>query len=698
MTKVVFRDFFKIDVPGAEKLQEFKDFVSVGGQRGLRVKIEATHAGITNRNNRFYIPSRMRDSAASLLKGKPAPILKHHKEDEDPVGKVRVAEYVDTTPEAIRSLPEVAVLNDAEASLKDQVKAARKFIRSGITKTEDWHGLGNITIYADILDEDTIKQIETGLFDAVSIGFGSNHAFCSICGQDWMEGDSIFPNFCEHYPPGKEYETEDGEKETMFLIPGDMYQRELSLVNFDADPLTNIAVSGYGFGDKEEKETKSFINTRQEDLSSATITWEMRDFEEDQSMPQEPTPAQTVELSDKETAVLNVLKGKIEGVEDASLIQKAKEIAALQGEDGLLPDQKDAGLEDETAILYAYDALTIAGEIDADAVYAELTAELEADAQQDATLSSEQRNRLGTKTFCGPNRSFPVPDCAHVTAARRLIGRYKGPGDKSKILACVNSKAKALGCGGSKDNQPLGPTEIQDSVTLPTCAQVEKISDEEVRLLFHMAEADLIRRNLTVKRECSDCAANLKRATDAEAAKTELDAKVAEADEILTVLRDELKNWAFDYKMAVNDCIDTRVKLDKEMKDHAALVACLSGKQKTLEDATNYFADVPDITTEYTVIMKDFDLGKILDKINDGMHHSPKGTVGDPTRTVAIDNAQLPEGLSKPAQAFIERLRDMVKDDEELEARRVFARMKDTLFDKNTTFESIISTAPEAGE
>ena len=69
---------------------------------------------------------------------------------------------------------------------------------------------------------------------------------------------------------------------------------------------------------------------------------------------------------------------------------------------------------------------------------------------EDKKLSTEKRKKLPDSAFCGPNRSFPVPDCAHVTAARRLIGRYKGPGDKNKILACVNRKAKSMGCDKNK--------------------------------------------------------------------------------------------------------------------------------------------------------------------------------------------------------------------------------------------------------
>lgn len=71
---------------------------------------------------------------------------------------------------------------------------------------------------------------------------------------------------------------------------------------------------------------------------------------------------------------------------------------------------------------------------------------------EDAKLSTKKRKKLKSSTFCGPDRSFPVPDCAHVAAARRLIGRAKGLSatQKQSILSCVARKAKKLGCKSSK--------------------------------------------------------------------------------------------------------------------------------------------------------------------------------------------------------------------------------------------------------
>lgn len=65
---------------------------------------------------------------------------------------------------------------------------------------------------------------------------------------------------------------------------------------------------------------------------------------------------------------------------------------------------------------------------------------------QDSKLTTKQRKSLKSSTFCGPDRSFPVPDCKHVKAGLSLLGRYKGPGSKTAIKACIYRKAKKLGC------------------------------------------------------------------------------------------------------------------------------------------------------------------------------------------------------------------------------------------------------------
>jgi len=66
-------------------------------------------------------------------------------------------------------------------------------------------------------------------------------------------------------------------------------------------------------------------------------------------------------------------------------------------------------------------------------------------------LTTKQRKKMKKGTFCGPGRSFPVPDCKHVAVAKAYLKRSKfSASTKKKIAACINRKAKALGCKPGK--------------------------------------------------------------------------------------------------------------------------------------------------------------------------------------------------------------------------------------------------------
>ena len=47
------------------------------------------------------------------------------------------------------------------------------------------------------------------------------------------------------------------------------------------------------------------------------------------------------------------------------------------------------------------------------------------DKEDAAPLTTKKRKSLPKSSFCGPGRSFPVNDCAHYTAALRLLNRSK---------------------------------------------------------------------------------------------------------------------------------------------------------------------------------------------------------------------------------------------------------------------------------
>jgi len=70
----------------------------------------------------------------------------------------------------------------------------------------------------------------------------------------------------------------------------------------------------------------------------------------------------------------------------------------------------------------------------------------------EAKLTAAQRNRLPDSAFCGPNRSFPAHDKAHVLAGLRLLGRAKmSAAQKARVRACLLRRARRFGLPSGKN-------------------------------------------------------------------------------------------------------------------------------------------------------------------------------------------------------------------------------------------------------
>ena len=66
-------------------------------------------------------------------------------------------------------------------------------------------------------------------------------------------------------------------------------------------------------------------------------------------------------------------------------------------------------------------------------------------------LTTKTRKKLPDSVFCGPDRSFPTHTCKHVAVAKAYLGRSKYPKKtKQRIAACINRRAKKLGCNVTK--------------------------------------------------------------------------------------------------------------------------------------------------------------------------------------------------------------------------------------------------------
>lgn len=202
---------------------------------------------------------------------------------------------------------------------------------------------------------------------------------------------------------------------------------------------------------------------------------------------------------------------------------------------------------------------------------------------EDAKLSTAQRKSLPASAFCGPNRSFPVNDCAHYLAAQRLCERYQGPGDKSKIMACIEAKGRALGCMEEMEG------EEDDAVKNHVSGCLDCLPTEDLLKTFSEAEKILSSRNALPVKECPSCKDLSDKISQLTTKVAELEpladraGSIAKMEEQLTLLRDEWKTVVKEHMFQVDAHQKTLVELEAALNQVAKLHLLLNDKAVSVE-------------------------------------------------------------------------------------------------------------------
>ena len=100
-----------------------------------------------------------------------------------------------------------------------------------------------------------------------------------------------------------------------------------------------------------------------------------------------------------------------------------------------------------------------------------------------AKLTTKERKKLKKSTFCGPGKSFPVNDCAHYTAALRMLSRSKfSDSTKKNIHACITRRGKTMGCI-KKEKSDIGLTEaeINDIISLEIFNETRALVEQSIK-------------------------------------------------------------------------------------------------------------------------------------------------------------------------------------------------------------------------
>lgn len=244
-------------------------------KNSITVEIEAIHE-MTTANHTTYPAKALRGSEArktgaySWTYPYDKPVLTHHNSrNGEPIGRVIGAEF------------------------KNSSKA----------------GPPTILLTAEITDSDAVEKVNDGRYETVSIGGRAKHAYCSICGHDWVQD-----GYCEHWP-GRDYEIEDGKVETAHLIMEDLTFDEVSFVNVPADKYAKIV--NEAFEDAEEDNNKAKTK-ESNNINSFMVEGMFENSKGGYRMTlEEKVEVLEDKISTKEEKV-EVLEGKIDNLENSN--------------------------------------------------------------------------------------------------------------------------------------------------------------------------------------------------------------------------------------------------------------------------------------------------------------------------------------------------------------------------------------------
>jgi hypothetical protein len=614
---------------------------------GLLVRIAATHSGLITRNNGFYLPDRMKKGVASFTDNYPKPVLLHHNEEKDNIGRIHQATYRDTSGSIIDKYNGLSVKNRrgveqgkiTEKFIKDFVEGRMPFgmqvdlvttiLRDSLLEEPSYEGLGYIELVANITDKEAIQKLLDGRYLTGSVGATTDAAVCSVCRQDWTDSGQ-----CEHRPGG----IYDGVK--CFIMAGNLAYDEYSFVNTPADRHSKVLELNYnGIQDSVKTENKfsgllhesvlSFPQYDQEDLS---MKIEKNEVTVQDSVAETTTVTETTEVIAETSST--VVVDATEPVVDSTVVEQAP-VSLL---DKLFAGESLTADESEKIYDEMYEEIVTAvneGTLIMDKV--ELA---------DAKLSSEKRNKLAKSTFCGPDRSFPVPDCAHVVAARRLLNRSdNSTATKEKIAACVNRKAKAMGCDSSakkesvqaKDSVATEVVVVPVSLTKELMTVLDKTDtvfapeDSEtlatiLKVLLDKVGKDTFNQVLKTTKIADDLIQESEQALLDEVAKHE--DEIGNLKERLEATRKEYNSLYQDFEVTQDSLVTEKVKTRKTMETYLNTLKTLNDG-KIVQSDYSVFSDSA-LQTEIDQVLKVVDMVKITDKLGDGMSRKPVGEIVSP--------------------------------------------------------------------
>jgi len=639
--------------------------------RGLLVRIAATHSGIITRNNGFYLPDKMSKGAPSFTEDYGKPLLLHHNDREDSIGRIVKADYIDTSGALHdnfdlvkgivvkdRSGRKKGVIN--ELLIKDfcegrmphgmQVDTVVSLFRDSVLlEDEGYSGLGFIQLVGDVVDPEAIQKLMDGRYLTGSVGATTDQAICSVCRQDWTEGGP-----CEHQP-GALY---DGAK--CFIIAGRLDYDEYSFVNAPADRHSKVLELHYNDSVQKIEIAQDFRGPLYE-VQLSFPQYDEDTMQEETKMAGKKKKAEVVDQTQVQDSVEEEETPKPADEEVQATDEQIEEVEDAVETDADFLTRVFSTLseklteEDEPRL---YD-LVIREMVPIDKVSEEELGDNTEGSQDDSSgaqaefvATAEQRGAFPLSVFCGPNRSFPVPDEFHYRAVLRFVDRHSEVIDLSILKGNVERKGRAHGWkledATSTEAKPVDHKALLAQVQSAIAGIDKDIAAGLEETPFEGDDLEALKSVLIalvalVGKENITNAVVANELAVAPSCEQALADEVVRNEETICELRDELDALRKEYNSLFKDMDSLQDAHTEFVADSRKMKERFFGVLKVVKEGSVSETDFTklsdaDLSADVERLERDVDMTKIADKLGDGMSRVPTETVESPLEV--SDNAE----------------------------------------------------------
>lgn len=477
---------------------EAKDSKSETGY-SLAVVYAATHSGLLNGNNAFYLPAEQKRGITSWTKPYLKPLGESHYSDNI-IGRVRFANYVDLSGSIknARTQKWLDILNsddfDREGDLADIRKAAQ-YVATKMSKKNNYQGLGYNQVGAVITDPDAIQKAIDGRYLTVSIVKYVDDVVCSVCGRHWrrdglcdhqmgeVDKDTGYMGF--RIPIGYNYGRLD-----YATTPADQFAMQLAIgENFDdLTPMETIFKSNYKDSlvapvmdaDYFAAKGKELVELRSDKFmniaDSLQIDGISKLFTED---------AMTHPNDVEENIVEELVEESVEEDETEEVAEETAEPEVVdntptQTEEPVVDNtegQEEEAVQEEEKKQFS----VLLNSLKTLAPYVFYQENILPLLETDNAITEEEFGQMDASMFADPGKALPICDKQHIEAIKKLFDGYTESNISKRLLKTVQLAEKKMTVAEDEVLSHLNEiSEIQDKIN--TILEME-LRDEDIKAL-----------------------------------------------------------------------------------------------------------------------------------------------------------------------------------------------------------------------